>query len=170
MQRTGSLSALFLAVLVAGSAHAQEADDFCRRMGRNRAVFEMMLQSATAEALPKPGAIRCIWAFDQIDTPELVVTLDSALLTSPTMARQAILMARLPEKNRGKRIEPLIGVGDDGIYRATIEDGITRALELEAVKGRPHVLMTVRPRTAVGVNYIRARQSIAFLAVGLVSL
>ncbi len=164
------LIALLLAVLLAGNAQAQEANDFCRRLGRNQAVLEMLLQASTAEALPKSGAIRCTWAFDQVDVPELTITLDSTLLASPTAARQTILMARLPEKNRGKTIEPLIGVGDDGIYRATIEDGITKVVELEAVKGRRHVLMTVRPQTAAGLNYIRVRSSIAFLAAGLAAL
>jgi hypothetical protein len=163
---TGSLSALFLAVLVAGSAHAQEADDFCHRMGRNQAVFEMMLQSATAEALPKPGAMRCTWSFDQ----GLEVALDSTVLRSETAARQTILMARLPERNRGKTIEPLTGVGDDALYRTTVENGVTRLLEFEAVKGRRHVLMTVRSRAAAGLTYIWLRASIAFLAGGLATL
>ena len=157
-------------MLLAGNARAQEADDFCRRMGRNQAIFEMMLQATTAESLPKTGAIRCTWAFAQVNAPELVVTLDSTLLASQTAARQTILMARLPEKNRGRTIEPLTGVGDDAIYRATVEDGTTKLLEFEAVKGRRHVLMTVRPQGGAHVNHIRARASIAFLASGLAAL
>ncbi len=87
----------------------------------------MMLQATTAEVLPKAGAIRCSWAFDEVYGPALAVTLDATLLASETAARQAILMARLPEKNRGRTIEPLTGVGDDAIYRPTVEDGMTRA-------------------------------------------
>lgn len=164
------LLSLFLVVFLAGHAHAEsqaEADDFCRRMGRNQAIFELMLQATTAQALGKSGTMRCTWTFAQVDGPELEVTLDGALERSEMAARQTILMARLPEKHRGKTIEPLINVGDDGIYRATIEDGVTKGLELEAVKGRRHVLMTVRHRTGVGMPYFRARQSIAFLAAGL---
>jgi hypothetical protein len=99
-----------------------------------------------------------------------VVTLDSTLLASPTAARQAILMARLPERNRGRTIEPLTNVGDDAIYRATVEGRITKLLEFEAVKGRRHVVMTVRPATGTDLNYIRVRASIAFLAAGLAAL
>lgn len=160
------LAALLLAALLAGNASAQsqtEADEFCRRMGRNQAIFELMLQGATAQALPKPGAMRCTWSFDQ----GLEVALDSTVLRSETAARQTILMARPPEKNRGKTIEPLTGVGDDAIYRATVEDGTTKLLEFEAVKGRRHVAMTVRAATGVDLNYIRLRASIAFLASGL---
>jgi hypothetical protein len=165
-----ALLPLLLVALLAGHAHAEsqaEADDFCRRMGRNQAIFELMLQATTAQALAKPGAMRCTWTFAQVDGPELDVALDSTLLRSQTAARQTVLLARLPERNRGKTIEPLINVGDDGIYRATVEDGVTRLLELEAVKGRRHVLMTVRPRGGAGVPYFRVRASIAFLAAGL---
>lgn len=135
-------------------------------MGRNQAIFELILQATTAEALPKPGAMRCIWSFDQ----GLEVTLDSTVLPSQTAARQTILMARLPERNRGRTIEPLTGVGDDALYRPTVENGITKLLEFEAVKGRRHVVMTVRPATGAGLNYIRLRASIAFLAAGLAAL
>ncbi len=122
-----------------------------------------MLQASTAEASPKPGAMHCTWSFSD----GLEVALDSTVLRSETAARQTILMARLPEKNRGKTIEPLTGVGDDALYRTTVEDGVTRLLELEAVKGRRYVGMTVRSSARGGVTYIRLRASVAFLASGL---
>ena len=166
MSRLGLPSALLLVVLLAGKASAQtqtEAEEFCRRMGRNQALFELMLQATTSEALPKTGEVRCTWSFDQ----GLEVMLDSTVARSATAARQTILMARLPERNRGKTLESLTNVGDDAIYRATVEGGTTKLLELEAAKGRRHVLMTVRPRSGAGVTYIRVRASIAFLASGL---
>ena len=171
MRRSALLMALLLGVVVAGGAPARSqtaADEFCRRMGRNQAIFELMLQATTAEARAEPGAMRCTWSFAGVDDrPALVVTLDSTPLSSELAARQQILMDRLPERNRGKRIEPLQNVGDDGIYRETIEDGMTKELELEAVKGRLHVLMTVRPPAGSGLNHIRARASVFFLAAGL---
>jgi hypothetical protein len=161
-----ALLPLLLAVLLAGHAHAEsqaEADAFCRHFRPNPAMFELMLQASTAAALPKPGTIRCTWSFED----GLEVRLDSTVLRSETAARQTILMARLPEKNRGKTIEPLTGVGDDALYRTTVEDGVTRLLELEGVKGRRYVLMTVRPRAGGDVNYIRLRASIAYLTAVL---
>jgi hypothetical protein len=153
----------FFALLLAGHAHAEsqaEADAFCGRFRPNPAIFELMLQAGTAAALPKPGGVRCTWSFED----GLEITLDNTVLRSETAARQTILMARLPERNRGKTIEPLTGVGDDALYRATVEGGVTKLLELEGVKGRRHVLMTVRPGADGGVNYIRLRASIAYLA------
>jgi hypothetical protein len=97
VSRSGSLAGLLFAVFLAGSVHAEsqtEADDFCRRMGRNKAIFEPMLQATTAEALPKPGAMLCTWSFDE-------VALDSTLLASQTAARQTILMAVRPRAGAG---------------------------------------------------------------------
>ena len=141
--RHAATAALAL-LLLAPAAAAQEdidADDFCRRAGRNQAIFELPLDKATAQAGKVPGSVTCGWTFG--GRSPVTLTLDSRLLSSPIAARHEILMARLPERNRGKAVTAL-RIGDDALGRATPDPGPVKLYEIEAVRGRRHFLLTVR--------------------------
>ena len=130
----------------------------------------MEITNATARAGADAGSVICSWTFKPMARPEISVTLDSSLMASPLAARQAILMARLPENHRGKTVEPLPKLADDGLSRATVENGVTKLYEIEAVKGRRHFLLTVRPRDGGDVSYRTAGAAINFLGSGISGL
>ncbi len=149
---------------------AVDAEAFCRKAGRNQAIFEMAMTKATAQAASAAGAVSCSWTFKPIDKPEIVVTLDSKLFAAPVEAWQAILVARLPDNHRGKKIEP-IKIGDDALSRSTPEHGPVKQFEIEAAKGRRHFLLTVRPHDPAGeLSYRITGASIEFLRAGIAGL
>lgn len=162
-----AVTALSLLVL-ASSARAEtelDATEFCRRAAKNQAIFELFPDKAMAEAGSAAGAVTCRWTFT--GRSDVTVTLESKLLASPMAARQTILMARLPENHRGKTVEPLPKMGDDGLSRSTNEQGALRLYEIEAVKGRRHFLMTLRPNDGAPLNYRVTDASVSFLGVGI---
>ncbi len=165
--------ALLTAAIPHVPALAQDhADEFCRRVGRNQAIFEMPLLpgGASAAAGETSGAYTCVWVFERGNGEIYNVRLDSKPLASEAAARQAILLARLPENRRGKTVEPLPKLGDDGLSRATVENGAITLFELEAVKSRRHFLLTVRPLPGKDVNYRVSAASINFLGSGISGL
>ena len=147
-----------------------DPQEFCRRAGRNQAIFEMLPAAATAQPGKEAGAVACSWVFEQMGHGEIVVRLDSKLLASPLAARQTILLARLPENHRGQTIEPLPRLGDDGLSRVIVEKGVTKRFELEAVKGRRHFLLTLQSRNGAELNYRVTGASIDFLGSGIAAL
>ncbi len=161
------LSAFALPVAAQGELDPSE---FCRRAGRNQAIFEMQPAAATAEPGKEAGAVTCHWTFEQFGHGEIEVGLDSKLLASPLAARQTILMARLPENHHGQTIEPLPKLGDDGLSRTTVENGATTRFELEAVKGRRHFLLTLQPHGGGVLTYRVTGASISFLGSGIAGL
>ena len=171
MRAGAGLGLLLVGSSLAAPCVAQEPIDpdlFCRKAGRNQAIYqELSLSTATAQAGAAAGAITCNWVFHHQDRVDVLVTLDSKLLKSPFEARQAILVARLPENRRGKLVEPLPRMGDDGLSRATMESGQLKLLEIEAVKGQRHFLLTVRTRDGSGINYRIADATVSFLGIGL---
>jgi hypothetical protein len=164
--RVAVAAALSLLFLTSGVAAQEDLDagEFCRRAGRNQAIFELALDKATAQAGKDAGAVTCSWSFS--GRSNVTLTLDSRLLSSPLAARQEILMARLPERNRGKALVAL-RVGDDAIGRATPGTGAVKLYEIEAVKGVRHFLLTVRPADGGDVNYRIQAFSGDFLAAGI---
>ncbi len=170
MEHLAAISLLALG-LSTGAAMAQDTpdpDEFCRKAGRNQAIFELLPKAATAQSGKAAGDVNCSWAFE--GRVAISVALQSRLMHSPLAARQEILMARLPENRRGKTIEPLPKMGDDGLSRATVVDGKTTQYEIEAVKGRRHFLMTVRPSTEGDLDYRIQAASVSFLGVGISAL
>ena len=168
-----ALASFAFAALLAGPCVAQEAVDaeaFCRKAGKNWAIYEWFLDRSAARAGAGPGAVACDWTFTKSEKPDLLVTLDSKLLASPMAARQAILMARLPENHCGKAVEPLPRLGDDGLSRATTQDGALMLFELEAAWGARHYLLSVRMRDGSDVNYRIAAFSPSFLGIGIAEL
>jgi len=166
-------AAFILALLPAVPCAAQEPIDpdlFCQKAGKNQAIYERMVAAATAKAGATPDAVTCTWTFNRPDEADVLVTLDSKLLTSPILARQTILMARLPENRRGKTVEPLPRLGNDGLSRATMENGAVKLLEIEAVQGRRHFLLTVRRRDGSAINYRISSASIDFLGGGIAAV
>ncbi len=158
--------------LVGSSARADspmEAQELCQKAGRNAPVFELLLAESTARSGTEPGSALCTWSFARpaSASPELLVELKTELMPSQADARRAILISRLPENHRGKTIEALPKLGDGGNYRATVDDGATRALEIEATKDRRHFLLSVKPGTASPLTYRVLGQSINFLGVGI---
>ncbi len=168
-----ALASFALAALLAGPCFAQEtvdAETFCRKAGKNWGIYEWFLDRTAARAGAMRGAVGCDWTFTKSEKPDLLVTLDSKLLASPMAARQAILTARLSENHRGKTVEPLPRRGDDGLSRATTQDGALKLFELEAVRGARHFLLSVRMRDGSEVNYRIAAFSPSFLGVGIAEL
>ena len=168
-----SRAAVFILALLAVPCAAQEPIDpdlFCQKAGKNQAIYERMVAEATAKAGATPDAVTCTWTFTHLDEADVLVTLDSKLFTSPILARQAILMARLPENHRGKTVEPLPRLGDDGLSRAAMENGAVTLFEIEAVQGRRHYLLTVRRRDGSALNYRISSASIDFLGSGLAAV
>jgi hypothetical protein len=165
--RVAAAAALSLLFLTSGVAAQEDldADEFCRRAGRNQAIFELSMDKATAQAGTVPGSVSCSWTFS--GRSPVAITLESRLLSAPVAARQEILMGRLPERNRGKTLVAL-KIGDDALGRATAVDGVTRLYEIEAVKGRRHFRMTVRPLPPdSGLNFRIQAFSGDFLAAGI---
>ncbi|MBS0550204.1 MAG: hypothetical protein JSR24_20800 [Proteobacteria bacterium] len=167
-------AAAFLAALLAmtaGPGFAQEPVDaglFCQKAGRNKAIYQQLLPAGeTARAGAVPGAVTCGWTFTQFNGPDVLVTLDSRPMKSPIVARQEILMARLPENRRGATIEPLPRMGDDGLSRAIRKDGALMLFEIEAVKNRRHFLLTVRTRDGAAIDQRIADATISFLGSGI---
>jgi hypothetical protein len=160
---TAALPLLLLAT-AAGAQEDLDADEFCRKAGRNQAIFELMLDKATAQAGKVPGSVTCGWTFS--GRTSVTITLESRLLSSPVAARQEILMARLPERNRGKSVVAL-KIGDDALGRATPDTGAVKFYEIEAVSGRRHFLLTVRPTDGGDLNYRVQAFSGDFLGAGL---
>jgi hypothetical protein len=171
------IAALLLAGLAATPAVqclAQEAMDpelFCQKAGKNKSIYQELLPvESTAQAGATAGAVTCRWTFSRSAGTDVLVTLDSKLLPSTLAARQTILMARLPENHPGKTIEPLPRMGDDGLSRATRENGAIKTFEIEAVQGRRHFLLTVRARDGSAISHRIADASISFLGIGLAAL
>ena len=174
MTKIAALVLAGLAATLATPGFAQESIDpelFCRTAGKNQSIYqELSLADATARAGATPGAVTCHWTFSRSAGADVLVTLDSKLLKSVLVARQTILMARLPENHRGKSVEPLPRMGDDGLSRATRENGVLKLFEIEAVRGRRHFLLTVRTRDGSEINYRIPDASISFLGIGLAAL
>ncbi len=174
MRKIASLVLAGLASALATPCLAQESIDpglFCRTAGKNQGVYqELMLVEATAQAGATAGTVACHWTFSRSTGADVFVTLDSRLLKSKLAARQTILLARLPENRRGKDIEPLPKMGDDGLSRATKENGALKLFEIEAVKERRHFLLTVRTRDGSEINYRIPAASISFLGIGIAAL
>jgi hypothetical protein len=150
-----------------------EADQLCAKAGRNHAIFELLLASSKAEASPVAGVVGCSWAFAHASSAsgkiDLIVKLTTNLLPSEAAAMLAMKVALLPENNRGKTVEALPRMGDGGVYRTTVENGVLREIEIEAVKGRRRFVMTFRP----GPDRYTGRlvgQSISFMGIGLSDL
>ena len=164
----------FALVALAGTpCLAQEPVDagaFCRKAGKNQGIYELLLEAAMAQGGADAGAVTCTWTFGRLGVSDALVTLDSKLLKSATIARQAILLARLPENRLGKIVEPLPKMGDDGLSRATMDQGALTLFEVEAVNGRRYFLLTVRMRDGSAINYRVAGASIDFLGAGIAEL
>ena len=79
-------------------------------------------------------------------------------------------MARLPENRRGKIVEPLPRLGDDGLSRATMENDAVKLFEIEAVQGRRHFLLTVHRRDGSAINYRISNASVDFLGSGIAAV
>jgi hypothetical protein len=132
--------------------------------------MERMVAEATAKAGATPDAVTCAWTFNHLGEADVLVTLDSKLPESAILARQTILMARLPENRRGKTVEPLPRLGDDALSRATMENSAVKLFEIEAVQGRRHFLLTVRRRDGSAINYRISNGSINFLGSGIAAV
>ncbi len=161
------------AALAVSPCLAQErvdAEAFCRKAGRNQAIYELLPESMTATGGAEAGAVTCSWTLSRMEGSDVLVTLDSRVLKSATAARQAILLARLPENRQDKTVEPLPKMGDDGLSRATMEQGKLTLFEIEAAKGQRHFLLTVRARDGSGLTYRIAGASISFLGAGIAAL
>jgi hypothetical protein len=161
------------AALVGSPCLAQEridAEAFCRKAGKNQAIYELSPAAAIAEGGAEAGAVTCRWTLGRTEGADVLVTLDSRVLKSATVARQTILLARLPENRQRKTVEPLPKMGDDGLSRATMEQGKLTLFEIEAVKGRRHFLLTVHARDGSGLTYRIADASISFLGAGIAAL
>jgi hypothetical protein len=174
VRKAATLVVAGLASALAIQSLAQESIDpelFCRKVGKNRAIYQDgLLSEATAQAGDTVGAVTCRWTLSRSAGVDVLITLDSTLLKSPLVARQTILMARLPENRRGKAIEPLPRMGDDGLSRATMENGALKVFEIEAVQGLRHFLLTVRTADGSPINYRISDASISFLGIGLAAL
>jgi hypothetical protein len=158
--------------LVGGAARAEvepDAQTLCLHASKNQGIFEMQPTGAVARDGAEPGAVTCTWTFDggAYGPGTLVVELVTHLLKSEAAARMAIVTARLPENHRGKTLEALPKMGDGGNMLAVIEDGVTKSLEIEAVMGRRHFLMTVRSTWAHGLPDRVRGSSLNFLGVGI---
>ena len=173
MIRAAAFSLVLLASVPAAPGLAQERIDpdlFCQKAGKNQAIYERMVAGTTARAGATPDAVACTWTFNHLGEADVLVTLDSKLLKSPILARQTILMARLPENHRGKTVEPLPRMGDDGLSRATVENGAVKLFEIEAVQGRRHFRLTVRRRDGSAIGYRISSASINFLGSGIAAV
>jgi len=174
VKKIAALVLVGLASTLAPACFAQESIDpelFCRTAGKNQSIYqELLLVKAAAQAGATAGAVACSWTFSRSAGADVLVTLDSKVLKSTLVARQTILMARLPENHRGKSVEPLPRMGDDGLSRATKENGALTLFEIEAVKGQRHFLLAVRTRDGSEINYRIADASISFLGIGLAAL
>ena len=85
---------------------------------------------------------------------------------SVTAARQAILLALLPENRGGKTVEGLGGMGDAAVQRSTIKDKVLEQLEIEALQGRQRFVFTATPRPKVA-TYRLPGQCLNFLGIAL---
>jgi hypothetical protein len=157
-------------LLAFGAASPAGAEPTCERAGRNAPVFEMLAVAASAHDRPG-GGLACSWTFSRVGSAagevDLTVSLTAEPMASETAARQAVLLARLPENHRGKTVEVLVGFGDSSFHRSTIDNGLRRDLEFEAAKGRRRIVLTVQPRDGQPVDYRLLGQSINFFGVAL---
>ena len=160
--------ALVLAPLGAAAFDQAEADDLCTRAARNHRIFELFsLTNQVARPGPVAGGFSCSWEFTSASsTVGLVVTLEMQPVKSLTAARQAIMLALLPENRGGKKVEALSGMGDAAVQRTTVKDQIVQQIEIETVQGRRRFLFAATPRSEVA-SYRLSGQCFNFLASGL---
>ncbi|MEI6201365.1 MAG: hypothetical protein WCP68_05395 [Enhydrobacter sp.] len=165
----------FLAIalcLIGGAAQAEVESDaaaLCLRAAKNQAIFQMPPMGAVSRGGTEPGAVTCTWTFDgnAYGPGTLIVELATHLMQSEAAARTAIVIARLPENHRGKTLEALPKMGDGGNMLTVVEDRVVKVLEIEAIMGRRHFLMTVRSTGAYGLPDRVQWHAINFLGVGV---
>ncbi len=149
----------------------EEAERLCAHAGRNGTIFEMLQVAATASGSPVAGVVACTWTFAAAGAPagriDLTLQLETKLFPNETVARFSMTAALLPENNRGWAVEAQPRLGDGGVVRTAMKDGMLREMMIEAAKGRRHFVLTARAGPGRAGDHRLPGQVVSFIGVGL---